>query len=164
MATRTVYQRETDVRWAWRGVGGWWWLALLALPLLLAALVVLMGPVSGQLERASDRALERAEITGVSVSVEGRKATVTAATGAAPTSEDLERARARVADLPGVAEAAVGGSAGGATALLFVEVWALVLAAFTLGSAVAWLVPGVTLPREEALEAEVGTPARGVFS
>ena len=164
MATRTVYQRETDVRWAWRGVGGWWWLALLVLPLLVAALVVLVGPVSGELDRASDRALQRAEITGVSVSVEGRKATVTAATGATPTSEDLERARARVADLPGVAEATVGGSAGGAAAVLFLEVWALVLAAFVLGSVLTWLVPGLTLPREEALEAEVGSPARGVFS
>jgi len=164
VATRTVYQRETDVRWAWRGVGGWWWLALLVLPLLVAALVVLVGPVSGELDRASDRALQRAEITGVSVSVAGRKATVTAATGATPTSEDLERARARVADLPGVAEATVGGSAGGAAAVLFLEVWALVLAAFVLGSVLTWLVPGLTLPREEALEAEVGSPARGVFS
>ena len=164
MATRTVYQRETDVRWAWRGVGGWWWLALVLVPLALAALVVALGPVPDSLEAASSRALQQAEIDGVAVSVDGRAATVTAEPAAAPTSDDLERARARVADIHGVAEATVGGSAGGAAALLFVEVWFLVLVAYALGAALMWLVPGVTLPREEALEAEVGTPARGVFS
>ena len=169
--TQTSYSRESDPRWAHRDLGGWWWLAALAAPLLLAALLlgVRGGGIESDLADASRTALAGAGLADVAVSLDGRDATVGPTVGADLPADDLERARGLVAEVPGVRAAAIdavgvadGGSAG--MLRLFGQLWLLLLLSFLVGALGTWLVAKVALPHEEALEAEVGTSAGGLFS
>lgn len=163
VAAHTVYQRETEVRWAWRGIGGWWWLGLLLGPLLVAGLVGAFGVVSGQLATEARSALERDDLSGISVSLHGRDAAVTPAAGANPSVDELERAAVRVEQVPGVRTATVGEHEGPGLPLLLAELWALALVAFAVGAAVTWAVGAIALPDEDTLEAETGTASTGLL-
>lgn len=102
--TRTTYERDTDTRWAHRNLGGWWWLALLAVPLLLAGVVALArgGSMENDLGARSTAALDKAGLTGVSVDFDGRDATVSVAPDATLSADDLKRAEGLIADVEGV--------------------------------------------------------------
>jgi outer membrane protein OmpA-like peptidoglycan-associated protein len=113
--TRTTYQRETDTRWAHRNLGGAWWLAFAAVPLLLAALAtgIKGGDIENDLSARSGSALSAAGLDGVQVAFDGRDATLSTA-GAELSAADLERAKAVVAEVDGVRVVAGVGSAGAA--------------------------------------------------
>ena len=89
--TRTTYERESDTRWAHRNLGGAWWLALLAVPLLLAALVAAVkgGDIENDLGARSTAALSDAGLNGVDLDFSGRDATISAAEGASLSEADL---------------------------------------------------------------------------
>ncbi len=75
---------DTVVRRGWRGVGGWWWPALLLVPLLLAGLAALTthGSVESDLAARSTDALKKAGLGG-SVAFSGRDGTLTGGDAAA---------------------------------------------------------------------------------
>jgi hypothetical protein len=166
--TETSYSRESDPRWAHRDLGGWWWAAALAVPLVLAALVVGVrgGGIEDGLRDASLTALEGAGLTEVAVNVDGRDAAVSGfPDGGDVSAEDLERARGLVAEVPGVRVAETDSGGGSAGMLrLFGQLWGLLLASFLVGALVTWLAAKVALPHEDELEVETGTTAGGMFS
>lgn len=105
----TTYQRESDTRWAHRDLGGGWWLALAAIPLVLAALAaVVSGPgIERDLDARSTAALSAAGLDGVDVAFSGRDATLSVPPGASLTADQLARAKGYVQDVTGVRTVAV---------------------------------------------------------
>lgn len=103
---QTTYDRETHTRWAHKNPGGMWWMALAAVPLLLAALatVATAGGIESGLDDRAQSALASAGIDAdqLEVSWSGRDATIGAASGASLSADDLERARGIVGGLEGV--------------------------------------------------------------
>ncbi len=102
--TRTTVEHDTESRWAHKNPGGLWWLALAAIPLVLAALgsVVRADGIETDLKVSSLAALKAQGMDDVSVSFDGRDASLSLPSGSTLSGEDLERARALVADLDGV--------------------------------------------------------------
>ncbi|MGL5827805.1 MAG: OmpA family protein [Nocardioides sp.] len=113
--TRTTEQQQTDTdtRWAHKNLGGLWWAALVAVPLLLAALatVVSADPIASDLRSDSVAALESKGLANVDVSFEGRDATVKPADGKAVGAGDLDRALDIVKSVTGVRVAAIDAAA-----------------------------------------------------
>ncbi len=102
--TRTTHERHSETRWAHRNLGGPWWLALLVVPLLLAALasVVKGGDIEADLGSRSLSALKANGLDGVDVDFSGRDATVSAAAGSGLSAADLKEAGDLVAEVEGV--------------------------------------------------------------
>jgi len=111
----TTVRRETSTRWAHRGLAGPWWLALLLIPLLLAALLAWVkgGDIEGDLKAKADAALAAKGITGATVEADGRDLTLTLP-DKLPAGVDADAAQAAVADLDGVRVATLEGSSSGA--------------------------------------------------
>jgi outer membrane protein OmpA-like peptidoglycan-associated protein len=110
----TTVRRETSTRWAHRGLAGPWWLALLIIPLLLAALLAWAkgGDIEGDLKAKADTALAAHGITGATVEADGRDLSLTLP-DPLPAGVDASSAEAAVGDIDGVRTVEVaGGSAG----------------------------------------------------
>lgn len=101
-----TYERDTHTKWGHKNPGGLWWMALLAVPLLLAALAsVVSGPgVESRLGDASATALSGAGLDPAAFSVDfsGRDATLRLADGSAASAADLDAAKAAIAGVDGV--------------------------------------------------------------
>jgi outer membrane protein OmpA-like peptidoglycan-associated protein len=102
--TRTTHERSSETRWAHRNLGGPWWLALLVVPLLLAALVSVVkgGDIEADLGSRSLAALKANGLDGVTVDFSGRDATVSAVAGSGLSEADLKQAGDLVAGVDGV--------------------------------------------------------------
>jgi outer membrane protein OmpA-like peptidoglycan-associated protein len=111
----TTVRRETSTRWAHRGLAGPWWLALLLIPLLLAALLAWAkgGDIEGDLKAKADAALAAKGIDGATVKADGRDLTLTMP-DPLPAGVDANAAQAAVADIDGVRVAKLAGGSGGA--------------------------------------------------
>jgi outer membrane protein OmpA-like peptidoglycan-associated protein len=104
-STHTDYERDTDTRFAYRNLGWPWLLALLLVPLILAALLAGLrgGKIETNLHDRSLAALQGAGMSGVKVDFDGRDATLKAARGAAGlTAADLDKAKGIVEGVDGV--------------------------------------------------------------
>lgn len=99
--SHTESERDVDTRFAHRNLGGAWWLALLLVPLLLAALLTgLRGStIEDALKDRSQAALSAAGLDGVNLDFDGRDATLS---GAGLSAADLEKARGIVGAVDGV--------------------------------------------------------------
>lgn len=77
--TTTHREVETDTRWAHTGLGGGWWLGLLLVPLILAALLTALkgGDIEDDLSARVGAALDAQGITGSTVTADGRDVEVT---------------------------------------------------------------------------------------
>ena len=118
--THTEYERETDTRWGHRNPGMGWLLALLGIPLLLAALAAFTGhsALESDLGKASVSALADSGVQGldgVDVNFSGRDATVNLPDGVSLSAGDrakveaaLTGAGARVVNFAGPGAAAGG--------------------------------------------------------
>jgi len=103
--THPDYDRDT--RFAYRNLGWPWLLALLLVPLILAALLAGLrgGKIETNLHDRSLAALQGAGMSGVKVDFDGRDATLKAGAGAAGrrlTAEDLDQAKGIVEGVDGV--------------------------------------------------------------
>ncbi|WP_157508979.1 channel-forming protein ArfA/OmpATb [Luteipulveratus halotolerans] len=111
--SRTTHEveYETVTKRARRGLGGWWWLALLAVPLILAALAsfIQRGGIQDDLKADSLKALNGQGITGADVDFDGRDGTITLPAGA-----DAAKAKNIVENVDGVRVADVKGGAAAA--------------------------------------------------
>ncbi|HWC20997.1 MAG TPA: OmpA family protein [Flexivirga sp.] len=98
--------QETLTRRARRGLGGWWWLALVAVPVLLALIagLVTRGGIQDDLKSASEKALQNKGVNGAKVDFSGRDGTVTL-----PANADAKQAKAIVENVDGVRVADVKG-------------------------------------------------------
>lgn len=102
----TQTDRDTDTRFAHKNLGWPWLLALLLVPLLLAAL--LAGLRGGDIETdLKDRSLSELKAKGIDANgmkldFDGRDATLKAAAGAGLSKADLDKAKDVVADVEGV--------------------------------------------------------------
>ncbi|EON25194.1 MULTISPECIES: OmpA family protein [Nocardioides] len=114
--TGTTHDRRTDTRWGHRNLGGPWWLALLLVPLLLAALLTAVrgGDIGDDLRGRALTALKGAGFDGVDVDASGRDLTLSAADGSALSAADADKARDLVADVDGVRVASLGDGLDGA--------------------------------------------------
>jgi outer membrane protein OmpA-like peptidoglycan-associated protein len=113
-SSETTVRRDTSTRWAHKGLAGPWWLALLLIPLLLAALLAWAkgGDIEDDLKAKADAALAAKGITGATVKADGRDLTLTLP-DPLPAGVDANAAEAAVADIDGVRVAKLeGGSAG----------------------------------------------------
>lgn len=103
-------QSETISKLVRKPAGAPWWLALLLVPALLAAILVGVqkGSIEDDLRERSEQALAAQGISAAEVDLSGRDATVTVPDGA-----DADKARAAVEDVDGVrvAESESGGTA-----------------------------------------------------
>lgn len=110
--SHTESERDVDTRFAHRNLGGAWWLALLLVPLLLAALLTgLRGStIEDALKDRSQAALSAAGLGGVNLDFDGRDATLSSAGGAGLSAADLEKARGIVGAVDGVRVADVSGT------------------------------------------------------
>lgn len=102
----TQIDRDTDTKFAHKNLGWPWLLALLLVPLLLAAL--LAGLRGGDIETdlkdrsLSDLKAEGIDTDGIDLDFDGRDATLKAASGAGLSKADLDKAKDVVADVEGV--------------------------------------------------------------
>jgi hypothetical protein len=164
--TPEEYDRVTDTRFAYRRLGGPWLLALVLVPLVLAALLgALRGDkIEADLQDRSLVALHAAGLDGASVQFDGRDATLSAATGSGLSTADLGTAVAVVEKVDGVGDVLSDPESDSrGTAWLVGQLWFLLLIAFFLGSIVTWLVARFTLPFEDALETETGLVSEGLL-
>ncbi|MGL5808667.1 MAG: OmpA family protein [Nocardioides sp.] len=102
--SRTVYDRETETRWGQRNPGAPWWFALLAVPLVLAALAALTGRagIEDDLTDAATSSLSDADLGEIAVEFDGRDATLSVPDGTDVSEADLDSARTAVEDVDGV--------------------------------------------------------------
>jgi outer membrane protein OmpA-like peptidoglycan-associated protein len=102
--TRTVLERDVDTRWAHKSPGSAWWLALLAVPLLLAALAAFIerDGIESDLTGASETALGEAGLGDVEVDFDGRDASLSVPDGVTLSSDQLAEAELTVGDVDGV--------------------------------------------------------------
>lgn len=105
-------QTVTRTRWGRRSPGGLFWLTLLLVPLLLAALATCTGKggIQDDLTARSKAALEAQGLKGVGVSFDGRDGTLQV-----PAGVDEEKAEGAVAAVEGVRTVAVEGASTGDT-------------------------------------------------
>lgn len=102
----TQIDRDTDTRFARKNLGWPWLLALLLVPLLLAAL--LAGLRGSDIESdlkdrsLSDLKAKGIDADGIDLDLDGRDATLKAASGAGLSKADLDKAKDVVADVEGV--------------------------------------------------------------
>lgn len=102
----TQIDRDTETRFAHKNLGWPWLLALLLVPLLLAAL--LTGLRGGDIESdlkdrsLSDLKAKGIDADGIDLDFDGRDATLKAASGAGLSKADLDKAKDVVADVEGV--------------------------------------------------------------
>ncbi|WP_052589338.1 OmpA family protein [Luteipulveratus mongoliensis] len=113
--SRTTHEVEYDTvtKRVRRGLGGWWWLALLAVPLLLAALATLIsrGGIEDDLKADTTKALKGQGISPTKVDFDGRDGTITLPAGA-----DSAKAKKIAEDVDGVRVADVKGAGAAAPA------------------------------------------------
>ncbi|RJS47515.1 OmpA family protein [Nocardioides cavernaquae] len=114
-SAETTVRRETSTRWAHQGLAGPWWLALLLIPLLLAALLAWAkgDDIEGDLKARADAALAAKGITGATVEADGRDLTLTLP-DPLPAGVDVSTAEAAVADVEGVRVARLADDSAGA--------------------------------------------------
>jgi outer membrane protein OmpA-like peptidoglycan-associated protein len=105
----TTVRRETSSRWAHRGLAGPWWLALLLIPLLLAALLAWSkgGDIEGDLKAKAEAALSAKGIKGATVDADGRDLTLNLP-AKLPAGIDANGAQTLVGNLDGVRVAKLG--------------------------------------------------------
>jgi outer membrane protein OmpA-like peptidoglycan-associated protein len=111
----TTVRRETSTRWAHRGLAGPWWLALLLIPLLLAAVLAWAkaDDIEGDLKAKADAALAAKGITGATVEADGRDLTLTLP-DPLPAGVDAGAAEDAVAGVEGVRVVELAGGSAGA--------------------------------------------------
>ncbi len=115
--TTTYREVEVDARWAHRGLGGAWWLGLLLVPLLLAALLTALkgGDIEDELSAKVNATLDAQGITDRTVSVDGRDVEVALGDGL-PAGVDAGSVTSLLGDVEGIRTLDVtGGATGSAT-------------------------------------------------
>ena len=158
---------DMDTRFAYRNLGIAWLMAVLVVPLVLAAaLAVVRGDkIEDSLRVRSMAALSSAGLSGAGVDFDGRDATLLTPTDDALSPAALDRARDVVADVDGVrvADLDSGSGTGKGMVWLIGQLWLLLLLSFLAGSVLTWLVARLALPNEDALEADTGVVSEGLL-
>ena len=157
-----------DTRFAYRNLGLAWLVAVLVVPLVLAAvLAVVRGDkIEDNLRDRSMAALSSAGLFAAGVGFDGRDATLNTPTDAPLSEAALDRARDIVADVDGVRAAELDSSGSGngkGMGWLIGQLWLLLLLSFLGGSVLTWLLARLMLPHEDALEADTGVVSEGLL-
>jgi len=161
-------ESSSDTRFAYRNLGLAWLMAVLVVPLALAAvLAVVRGDkFEDNLRDRSLAALSSAGLSGVEVVFDGRDAALSAPEDSVLTPAELDRARGVVADVDGVRAADLdsdGSGTGTGLGWLIGQFWLLLLLSFLAGSVLTWLTARFVLPNEDVLEADTGLVSEGLL-
>jgi hypothetical protein len=159
---------DIDTRFAYRNLGLAWLVAVLVVPLVLAAaLAVARGDkLEDNLRDRSMAALSSAGLSGVEVVFDGRDAALSAPEDSVLTPAELNSARDVVADVDGVRTADLdngGSGTGKGIGWLIGQLWLLLLLSFLCGSVLTWLIARFMLPNEDVLEADTGVVSEGLL-